>query len=74
MKRNRRATRRNLKTRPAEDANGGTGPRNSGVEVIEQFPGLVEVQESRNVEDFAAVSKIDRVSLLLELVMAGIRV
>lgn len=65
---------RNLDARSAEDANGRASPRDLLLQVIQPFPGLIGRKESRNVDDFAATSKIDNpLSSLLVRVRARVR-
>uniref|UniRef100_A0A9I9CT70 CRAL-TRIO domain-containing protein n=1 Tax=Cucumis melo TaxID=3656 RepID=A0A9I9CT70_CUCME len=52
-----------LKNGATEDANGGPGPWNTLIEIIEPGPSLIGGDELANVEDFASIAEIQRLPL-----------
>lgn len=58
-----------LEAGTAEDANGGSGPGDMGVEVIEPCPSLIEANEPWDEHNFASITQNYRLSFRLILTL-----
>lgn len=58
-----------LKARSTEDANGGSVPRDSIVEVIKEFPRILHFYNSWKINNFTSISQIHNHSLFFLLVL-----
>lgn len=70
-----RGRERNLEAGAAEDTNGGSGPSDLGVEVIEPFPSLIEAYQSWYEHNFASIAQTHRLPFGLDgIVTVDVRV